>query len=175
MLPFPHRNHCREPSDCRRRVALPGSLIAIVLAFAPSAARAVPGFARQMNLQCTVCHTEFPILTEFGRAFKLSGYSRSTGETDHLPDRLHAAAVLYPTQIAQPGGTAYSTAAVSARGENHEPQSLADRVHVALPLIGTRQSADVTFDAPATPGVYPFLCSFPAHCQIGMRQELIVK
>jgi azurin len=71
--------------------------------------------------------------------------------------------------------TAYSTAAVSARGENYEPQSLADRVLVALPLIGARQSADVTFDAPATPGVYPFLCSFPAHCQVGMRGELIVK
>jgi azurin len=70
---------------------------------------------------------------------------------------------------------AYSTAAVAARSENYEPQSLADRVLVALPLIGARQSADVTFDAPVTPGVYPYLCSFPAHCQVGMRGELVVK
>jgi hypothetical protein len=106
MLPFPHRNHGPVPSDCRRRVALPGALIAIVLAFAPSAARALPSFARQMNLQCIVCHTEFPILTEFGRAFKLSGYTLSTGETDYPPIAFMLQPSFTRTQTAQPGGTA---------------------------------------------------------------------
>lgn len=35
----------------------------------------VPSFARQTNLPCNVCHTSFPQLTAFGRAFKLNGYT----------------------------------------------------------------------------------------------------
>src|SRR5215467_15371032 len=35
---------------------------------------AVPSFARQTGLACEACHTVFPELTPFGRAFKLNGY-----------------------------------------------------------------------------------------------------
>jgi hypothetical protein len=35
----------------------------------------IPSFARQTNLPCNVCHTSFPQLTAFGRAFKLNGYT----------------------------------------------------------------------------------------------------
>lgn len=70
---------------------------------------------------------------------------------------------------------AYSNAAVDAKVEDYQPPSLADKVLVSIPLIGARETADTTFDAPATPGTYPFLCSFPAHCQVGMRGELIVR
>jgi hypothetical protein len=38
-------------------------------------ARAVPSFARQTGLACSACHTVFPELTSFGRAFKLHGYT----------------------------------------------------------------------------------------------------
>jgi hypothetical protein len=40
--------------------------------------RAVPSFARQTGLNCTVCHTVWPQLTHFGRVFKLDGYTFST-------------------------------------------------------------------------------------------------
>src|SRR5476651_2299654 len=46
---------------------------------------AVPSFARQMNLQCIACHTEFPALTEQGRQFKLLGYTMSTDQTELPP------------------------------------------------------------------------------------------
>ena len=36
---------------------------------------AVPSFARQTGLACSSCHTVFPELTPFGRAFKLHGYT----------------------------------------------------------------------------------------------------
>jgi len=32
-----------------------------------------------------------------------------------------------------------------------------------------------TFAAPAAPGRYPFICSFPGHAQVGMRGVLIVE
>jgi hypothetical protein len=51
-------------------------LIAItaMLALAPPAAQATPGFARQTGLSCQACHTVFPELTPFGRKFKLNAY-----------------------------------------------------------------------------------------------------
>ena len=41
---------------------------------------AVPSFARQTGMACQACHTVFPELTPFGRAFKLNGY-----QIDNLP------------------------------------------------------------------------------------------
>jgi len=59
-----------------------------------------------MNMQCIACHTEFPVLTEFGRQFKLGGYTMSTGQSD-MPA---LAVMLMPsythTQDAQSGGAA---------------------------------------------------------------------
>lgn len=80
--------------------------LAAALGLLYSTARAVPSFARQMNMQCILCHTSFPELTPFGRQFKLNGYSTSA-ETTSLPP---IAIMLQPsfthTAAAQPGGAA---------------------------------------------------------------------
>jgi len=53
-------------------------LVAVfLLAISVSNASAVPSFARQTGLACSVCHTEFPQLTAFGRNFKLHGYTQT--------------------------------------------------------------------------------------------------
>ncbi len=71
-----------------------------------SPCHALPSFARQMDMQCIACHTEFPVLTDMGRQFKLSGYTMST-ETSNLPP---LAFMLQPsitqTSSGQPGGAA---------------------------------------------------------------------
>jgi hypothetical protein len=36
---------------------------------------AIPSFSRQTGFACNVCHTTFPQLTQFGRLFKLNGYT----------------------------------------------------------------------------------------------------
>lgn len=56
----------------RPAVAALISTAALVLA---GPAAAVPSFARQMNTQCDTCHTRFPALNAFGRAFKLNAYT----------------------------------------------------------------------------------------------------
>jgi hypothetical protein len=58
-----------------RAVAILASAVALVFlaSFAPQSF-AVPSFARQTGLACEGCHTVFPELTPFGRAFKLNGY-----------------------------------------------------------------------------------------------------
>ncbi len=45
------------------------------LAVTPQVSQAVPSFARQTGLPCSTCHTIFPELTEFGRDFKMNGYT----------------------------------------------------------------------------------------------------
>src|SRR6185369_6947809 len=67
----------------------------------PSPAHAVPSFARQTGMPCTACHTNFPLLTPFGRAFKLNGYVMRGGQqTDSWQDMLkdvHLAAMALPS------------------------------------------------------------------------------
>ncbi len=62
----------------------------VALAVTPQVSQAVPSFARQTGLPCSSCHTVFPELTEFGRDFKMNGYTmtglaqvqqKSEGET----------------------------------------------------------------------------------------------
>jgi hypothetical protein len=49
-------------------------------------AHAVPSFARQMQVACSVCHTQFPELNAFGREFKLRGYTLDSGEQIQAQD-----------------------------------------------------------------------------------------
>jgi hypothetical protein len=55
-------------------VTLVTATVAAVLMSGSKDALAVPSFARQTGLACEACHTVFPELTPFGRAFKLNGY-----------------------------------------------------------------------------------------------------
>jgi azurin len=70
---------------------------------------------------------------------------------------------------------AYSRAAVMAKAANYQPPELAFEVLTSISLLGPNQTGDVTFTVPTQPGEYPFLCSFPAHCQSGMKGVLVVK
>ena len=54
---------------------------AVFLSAVPNV-QAVPSFSRQTGLACSTCHSTFPELTPFGRAFKLSGYTLSQGTID---------------------------------------------------------------------------------------------
>jgi hypothetical protein len=81
-------------------------LLALALAFAGDEARAVPSFARQTGMPCTACHTAFPQLTPFGRAFKLLGYTISNEQTKLPPlaVMLQGAPGFTHTQAKQPDG-----------------------------------------------------------------------
>ncbi len=70
---------------------------------------------------------------------------------------------------------AYAAGAVKAKGENFQPSALAGEVLAAIPVLGPGESGHITFTAPTAPGSYPYLCSFPAHFQSGMKGVLIVK
>ena len=53
---------------------LVAAVVAAIMLAGSTKALAVPSFARQTGMACEACHTVFPELTPFGRAFKMNGY-----------------------------------------------------------------------------------------------------
>jgi azurin len=70
---------------------------------------------------------------------------------------------------------AFAAAAIQAKDTDYIPPSLQGEIVAQIPLLGPHKSGDVTFTVPATPGEYPYLCTFPAHFQVGMHGVLVVK
>ena len=62
----------------KRKIVVARVIFAAVATMAAQAALAVPSYARQMGVSCSVCHTAFPQLTAFGRQFKLEGYTTTS-------------------------------------------------------------------------------------------------
>lgn len=69
----------------------------------------------------------------------------------------------------------YATEAIADRADGFMPKALAKHVLAFIPLLGPKETGDVTFTAPSTPGSYPFICSSMGHSMSGMRGELIVR
>jgi azurin len=69
----------------------------------------------------------------------------------------------------------YDSAALTEKDSGYLPARLQDEVIAKIDLLGPNQSGAVEFTTPATPGDYVFLCTFPAHYQVGMHGILTVK
>jgi azurin len=70
---------------------------------------------------------------------------------------------------------AFAAAAAPEAANDYIPAKLKDKVLALVGLLGPNETGETTFTAPTTPGEYPFLCSFPAHCVTGMKGTLVVK
>ena len=70
---------------------------------------------------------------------------------------------------------AFANAAVTDAASGYIPAKLKDKIIAVIGVLGPNESGEVTFKVPSQPGEYPFLCSFPAHCGIGMKGVLVVK
>jgi len=68
-----------------------------------------------------------------------------------------------------------ANAAMTARETDFIPDSLKDKIIAHTGLAGGGETAEVTFKAPAKPGTYSYLCTFPGHFAVGMKGELVVK
>lgn len=82
-------------------------VLLLLLSLLGGQAQAIPSFARQTGLQCSSCHTNYPQLNAFGRAFKMRGYTLQTGS---VPFYKRLSAMLEPsfthTSKDQAGGAA---------------------------------------------------------------------
>lgn len=69
---------------------------------------------------------------------------------------------------------AFATAAVRHVDKAYVAPEYADRVIAASAVLGPGESEIMIFTAPAEPGDYPFICSFPGHTQAGMKGTMTV-
>jgi hypothetical protein len=51
-----------------------------IFLFLPQVSHAIPAFARQYGTSCTTCHSDFPKLNDFGKAFKDAGFKFPTDD-----------------------------------------------------------------------------------------------
>ena len=49
-------------------------VVLVIVTLLPSKASAIPVFARKYGFECTMCHSSFPRLNDFGQRFRLNGY-----------------------------------------------------------------------------------------------------
>ena len=70
---------------------------------------------------------------------------------------------------------AFAAAAAPDAANGYIPPKLKDKIVAFIALLGPNETGEVTFKVPSEPGEYPFLCSFPAHCLVGMKGVLAVK
>lgn len=70
---------------------------------------------------------------------------------------------------------ALAAAAALAKANDYIPAEYADSILVHTRMLGPGEVDTIEFTAPESTGVYPFLCSFPAHLFAGMRGEMVVE
>jgi azurin len=69
----------------------------------------------------------------------------------------------------------FTKAAMNARDTDYIPADKKADVLASTKLAGPGETMEVTFKAPAKPGTYPYLCTFPGHYAAGMKGTLVVK
>jgi len=69
----------------------------------------------------------------------------------------------------------FANDSMMAAATDYIPAADKDVVVAHTKTLGPGESAEVTFDVPKAPGVYPFLCSFAGHYSAGMKGTLTVK
>ena len=70
---------------------------------------------------------------------------------------------------------AFAMAAVMAKDTDYVPVAQKDKILAQTGMAANGQEVSTTFKAPAKPGTYPYICTFPGHFFAGMKGNLIVK
>src|SRR5215469_17953325 len=68
----------------RAKTVVLGLGTVLVVALYSPCTHAIPAFARQYQTSCTTCHTDFPKLNDFGKAFKDAGFKFPTDNETFL-------------------------------------------------------------------------------------------
>jgi azurin len=69
---------------------------------------------------------------------------------------------------------AFAAASVGFPHNEYIAPQFENRVIAATTVLGPGEQETITFIAPATPGEYPFVCSFPGHTQARMVGIMVV-
>jgi azurin len=70
---------------------------------------------------------------------------------------------------------AFSNASATASATDFIAPAMKAQVLASTKLVGNGETVEVSFKAPAKPGSYTYLCTFPGHFVSGMKGVLVVK
>src|SRR6266568_403549 len=142
------------------------------------AARArIPSFSRQTGLACNVCHTAFPMLTAFGRQFKLNAYTltglQTIGPAEATPSPLKINLIPPVSTMLQTSFTQTSKAQPGTQNGNVEfPQELSVFFGEAIsPRLGT--FIQITYDGgEGTVGIDNVSLRYANHAKILSKRTI---
>jgi azurin len=85
-------------------------------------------------------------------------------------------AMAHDLVILKPGSdaAAFATAAAPTAMKGEVPESLQSQIVAHTKMLGPKESETLTLKL-TTPGIYPYLCTFPGHYQVGMHGTITVK
>lgn len=91
--------------------------------------------------------------------------------TDHMP---HNFAIVQPGSLQEIGELAEATARdADAKDRHYVPES--EKIMVASKLLEPGQKQAVSFEVPTTPGIYPYVCTYPGHWRRMFGAMYVVK
>jgi hypothetical protein len=68
-----------------RRLSFTFKILSLIFAISWTIpAQAVPSFAKNYNVPCSMCHSAFPKLNQFGAKFRINGYRMPTQPGKHI-------------------------------------------------------------------------------------------
>lgn len=111
--------------------------------------------------------------------YNLSSISLAVGEEVRLSlinvGSMPKQAMAHNIVVLKPGTdtAAFATAAAAVAPE-YIPEALAGQVIAHTKMLGPKQTDSIVVKF-TEPGEYPFLCSFPAHYQVGMKGVITVR
>jgi len=70
---------------------------------------------------------------------------------------------------------AFLKSAMNAQATDYVPADQKAHILASTKLAGPGETVEVSFKAPAKPGSYPYMCTFPGHYTAGMKGNLVVK
>ena len=70
---------------------------------------------------------------------------------------------------------AFANAGAAEKDNGYIAEKWKDKVVARIKVLGPNETGETVFTVPSKPGTYPFVCSFPGHCLIGMKGTLVVK
>jgi len=113
--------------------------------------------------------------------YNLDQFTVKPGQTVRLTldniGKMPKASMGHNVVIVQPDTNLNALAAAAAleKANDYIPPSFKDSIFAHTIMLGAGESDTIEFTAPEATGVYPFLCSFPAHLFAGMRGEMVVE
>ena len=142
------------------------SLLAMKVGAAPAASAAAP---RVVTIGATDTMKFDPATIQAKPGEKLRIVLKPTGAMPKIAMAHNFVLLAATTDVA-----AFIKAAATA-SPTYIPAAMKASVLAMTGLAGPGETVQVTFKAPAKPGKYPFVCSFPGHYLSGMKGELTVK